>query len=245
MNMRMDACGGEFQPKTDGLHPTMDEVKAMPPVALELVSICSSSSSSGMVMGDHSSYSATIEWGGSQPLLTIEDAPAFKDRVRSVYRVDPQVPERIKAIVVRENMCHWGKLPHIPSMMDHMLDYSSSSSLTLIYDGFNVATRFSGRVSIDVRNVRSWGGGEALDRIDAIFKECERDDALVSRETTPPMVSMGGFMGMGMQPQPTMQPSPAPATPVAQPPAGAWTCPECGQNANLGKFCCECGSPRL
>ena len=135
-----------------------------------------------------------------------------------VYRVDKDTAEEVRALVEAEKLADWDELPYDPSKKPIMFDYSRSTSVILDFT--------SRQVSFDTDAAEQNGKGEVLGRLRDLLLRSKKLENLLSFDKRPPQTGMNGPLGqLGI--------------------VSGWTCALCGQRNNTGKFCPECGEPRI
>ena len=223
-------------------YPSIEQVKEMQVQHTSVTAIEWNASSHGMMACSGVFYSRRIEPNGDGVTLTYTCKREAQDITEEVYRCDKSDWERLTAIIDRENLYAWENLRIDPEKDNRPIiyDYSSSSNITLITG--------SGRYCINCDTAKFCGGGEVIDGIIGIFKECgDRQENLISRNVTElpkPDWMKRGFMSMGTPKQPEPEPQPEQVQGEWTYTGGAWTCPECNGEGNEGKFCASCGSWR-
>ena len=177
--------------------------------------------------------------------------------------VESDIFAKIQEISDKENIPGWHYVqrdPSIPvdrSMMP--MDYSASSSLTIIYDD-SLLTGCTGIRRTIGETACEMGGAEVDKTICELIRECvTKSGAHIEVSTVNPYIAavnnagepvpqpmpMNGFMGMGMM-QGFANPVPAPDVSTEGSTLnsdGTWDC-KCGTKGLTGKFCSECGYPR-
>ena len=223
-------------------YPSIEQVKKMQVQHTSVTAIEWNASSHGMMACSGVFYSRRIEPNGDGVTLTYSCKREAQDITEEVYRCDKSDWERLTAIIDRENLYAWENLRIDPEKDNRPIIYdcSSSSNITLITG--------SGRYCINCDTAKFCGGGEVIDGIIGIFKECgDRQENLISRNVTElpkPDWMKRGFMSMGTPKQPESEPQPEQVQGEWTYTGGAWTCPECNFEGNEGKFCASCGSWR-
>ncbi len=223
-------------------YPSIEQVKEMQVQHTSVTAIEWNASSHGMMACSGVFYSRRIEPNGDGVTLTYSCKREAQDITEEVYRCDKSDWERLTAIIDRENLYAWENLRIDPEKDNRPIIYdcSSSSNITLITG--------SGRYCINCDTAKFCGGGEVIDGIIGIFKECgDRQENLISRNVTElpkPDWMKRGFMSMGTPKQPEPEPQPEQVQGERTYTGGAWTCPECNGEGNEGKFCASCGSWR-
>ncbi|MBE7071853.1 MAG: hypothetical protein E7383_03775 [Ruminococcaceae bacterium] len=177
--------------------------------------------------------------------------------------VESDIFAKIQEISDKENIPGWHYVqrdPSIPvdrSMMP--MDYSASSSLTIIYDD-SLLTGCPGIRRTIGETACEMGGSEVDKAICELIRECVTKSgahievsnvnpyiaaAYNAGEPVPQPMPMNGFMGMGMM-QGFANPAPAPDVSTEGSTLnsdGTWDC-KCGTKGLTGKFCSECGYQR-
>ncbi len=220
---------------------------------ISLISL--SSSSSGMAMGSNQSLSEELSWKEDGTVVMNRTEIHGGTREVSVFAVAKELAEKIRAFAESADIAAWGELKYEEDPRFRCTDYSSRSSGRIILDyrdqggkpyeivSFNTMALFRHNKDADIETLREF------------FRKCQDPQTMI--ENTTSLTPAGETMlGMGMDPgtvnafgnlQIFKEPVEA-SKPEVHPqpevrPQGAWTC-TCGQ-INEGKFCCQCGSPRV
>ena len=226
----------------------LEELKNSEPPHGELISISHSSSSSGMMMNSNAHFSDSICKKDGVWTLTSVSMPAFQNETVTVYKISEKVVKQIEETVKREGLAAFDGLRYKDPYP--VCDYSSSSSISMTFDDRSVGGRPRVHKSLDLAALRQCGLEDTVTELCQLISSGGEDKEIISSEEKQRagMGFMMGMMGMtqgGVNIPDTENKTPAPKTaPVPDPPAGAWTCKKCGYNANMGKFCCECGERR-
>ena len=227
----------------------LEELKRSEPPHGELISISHSSSSSGMMMNSNAHYSDSICKKDGVWTLTSVSMPAFQNETVTVYKIGEEVVKQIEETVKREGLAAFDGLRYKDPYP--VYDYSSSSGISMTFDDSSVGGSPRVYKSLDIAALRQCGLDDTVTELCQLISSGGEDKEIISSEEKQ-RAGMGFMMGMmgitpggGNTPN-TENKTPAPKTaPMpAAPPAGAWTCKKCGYNANMGKFCSECGERR-
>ncbi|MBO4869462.1 MAG: hypothetical protein J5585_07095 [Clostridia bacterium] len=226
----------------------LEELKRSEPPHGELISISHSSSSSGMMMNSNAHYSDSICKKDGVWTLTSVSMPAFQNETVTVYKIGEEVVKQIEETVKREGLAAFDGLRYKDPYP--VYDYSSSSGISMTFDDSSVGGSPRVYKSLDVAALRQCGLDDTVSELCQLISSGGENKEIISFEEKQRtgMDLMMGMMGMtpgGNNNSNTENKTPAPKpVPVKDPPAGAWTCKTCGYNANLGKFCSECGERR-
>ena len=200
-------------------------------------------------------------------LVTVSKKAGDLPEASDSKELSSDIFSKVQEISDKENLASWHYActdPSIPvdrSMMP--LDYSSNSTLNIYYDdslitGNPRTKRVIGKKACDM------GGSEVERAISKMINECvtasgaEADlpevnpyvAAQNNQVNTPsiPNAFMGMNMAMFAHPGLVQQPPSGQTSHNDSRPApvsdGPWDC-KCGEKGNTGKFCPECGSPRV
>ncbi|MBP5261033.1 MAG: hypothetical protein J6Z43_02755 [Clostridiales bacterium] len=243
------------------LYPTLKECRYIREEHGPVVAVETYFFSCGMMYNSNQTTKQLIEKTGDGLVrVTIRKKAGNLDEVsESRDNIKSDIFERIQEISDRENIPGWEYAcidPNIPvdrSMMP--LDYSSSSSLTVMYDDTLITGAPRIRRTIG-ESACKLGGAEVDKEISELVRDCvgladikldmPGQNLFEMIGSTPATVgvtpSMGPFAGMQ---QAQMQ---AMAQTMAQSPStmgesGEWTC-SCGTTGLTAKFCYNCGGPR-
>ena len=216
----------------------LDELRKNEPAHGELKSISYSSYSSGMMMNSDARNNYSISEINGDWILTASVKPAFKNETVKTYKIGERVIKQLEETVKKHGLPAFGELRYEPPYQ--IMDFSSSCSISMVFDDRSTGGGPYVYRSVNADALRHFGSGDAISEIYAIITTCTLDAELLSEKENARGGMMGSFMNIGSG---TDVGTPQEKTPaVPDPPAGAWTCKNCGYNANTGKFCCECGS---
>ncbi|MBR5966979.1 MAG: hypothetical protein IK001_00130 [Lachnospiraceae bacterium] len=189
--------------------------------------------------------------------VTIKEQRGRQPEVSDSAEIVSDILEKVQEISDRENLPGWNycsRDPRIPvdtSMM--ATDYSSSFSLTVIYDdslitGFPAVRRTIGDVVCEM------GGRDVRTSINDLIRDCVAAAGVhiespninpflqgITPLSPMPLAGMGmtGITEMMKHQQDAALASITPGTST-----GPWDCSSCGTKGNTGKFCPGCGTPR-
>ncbi len=207
-------------------------------------------SSSGMMAGSNEDITKLVEdIGDGKVRITITKRYGLDFKtISDTKEITSDIISKVQKISDRENLPAWyyaskdPKIPMDPSMI--VYDYSSSHSVTVIYDDTKITGMKERRMIGHV--AREQGGNEVSKMLIGLVNEAENASGIgISKPVAAPLFDatrmQPGMPGMAMC-------DPSKSTiqfPGIQPPSadGEWFCTECGTK-NTGKFCCECGMKR-
>ena len=210
-------------------------------MASKLKGVLMNTSSSGMMMNSNASRNLSLVWGGGEPVLEDREKLAFHTEMTiRTYRVDPDVIPALEEYVAAHDAERWDEWDVNYDLVPQVLDYSSSASLTLLFDGRPT-------VFVNELALQQHGDTDSWSALRSLVLRSIRPDNLLTEEVrqvpgVPSMMDLSPNMLMGLA---GIKPAPAPTPDVPHVPDGAeWACPNCGVTGNTGKFCPNCGHPR-
>lgn len=191
----------------------------------ELVACGYSFSENGMSMYSHAESSMTLELtaSGEWQFTSGEQSDMEGGTVR-VYRVDPELPEKIRAFSNREDLPSLSGLKETNDPRYQVTDYSSSSHISLVFDDREIGGQSRETRTINTKAARQHGKDDVISGFLDLLKSCEREDMLISEKKISPKTH-GIFSDT--------------EKPVS---SGKDVCPCCGAKGVTGKFCFECGA---
>ena len=254
-------------------YPTLKECRGIIENHGPVVAVETGHYSSGMMYNSNQTTTRIvekIEGKEGTVLVTVKKKAGDRPEVSDSKEITSDILSKIQEISDKENLPGWNYLCVDPSKPRDMsmvpLDYSSNSWLNIYYDdslitGCPRVKRTIGDKAYDM------GGNEVIQAIRDLVSECEKasgievampqlnlfDQSNGMPVTADPQAGFNPFMGLGMTGfKPLSQtPDSAPATsdekaaPAASAnPDGSWNC-TCGAKDLTGKFCPECGNPRV
>ena len=213
---------------------------------ISLISL--SSSSNGMAMGSNQSLSEELSWKEDGTVVMRRTEIHGGTREVSVFAVAKELAGKIRAFAESADVAAWGELKYEEDPRFRCTDYSSSSGGKIILDLRDQGGKPYEIVSFNTRALFQNNKDADIETLRELFRKCQDPEKLI--ENTTSLTPAGETMaGLGMDPgvvnafgnlQIFKKPAESAAPEVR--PQGSWTC-SCGQ-ANEGKFCCRCGSPR-
>lgn len=229
----------------DNRYPTLADVKTMQVAHGKLVAAEMNSRSNGMMMFSGVSDSYTLkEIDGEMVLLHLHKSD-MDGTVEKLYRANTQALEKIAQIAERENLYAWEEMRIDPDK-DHrprIFDYSRSSGICLFTDDERGNT-----FSFNCDTAEFYGAGAVVKEITDILFSFVTDDGLISEKQSPPtdprVIEYKNRWFMVQSPSKGADGSEKTRAAQTVDSANGWKCPECGQEENQGKFCCNCGKPR-
>ncbi len=191
------------------MHFSLDNLKSRKIDTGELLSV--SYTSSGGMNGGYHSASLSIK---DKTLKVVDQEWHHSDRVTKVYKVNDEIIEKVKEIVIENNMASWSELPADFSL--RAMD-APSSSMNLTYT--NLSSSISTIVSMDDEE------REIFRDVSNLVYSSIQDENLLSEKKVPynGAPTMMGFTGMGMKNE------------------NIKFCPDCGSPIKKGQTECACG----
>ena len=224
-------------------YPTLKEVRSLREKHGPLIAVNWAYHASGMMMGDVSSNELDLRRNGGKLQLTHRKMDAYCPIVISIYEAEESLLEQLQAISDRENLPAWDHLKVDPDKRLMVLDFSSSSSIQLVYDDSDIGSIPRFHSNIDEEAVNQQDGDDVYDEIiDLLKKACRVENLKERREETNPYAPHGAPWAKEkndemIEPE---QPVKKSGEHVIEQ-DGSWTCGCCGARGNTGRFCWECG----
>lgn len=215
---------------------------------------CYSLSSHGMMAGSSSGNSRSVSWKEDGTVIYRTGSYGGGRNTEFEYKITPETAKKISDFVTDSHLAALSKMD-IPTVT--MFDNFTSATISMVFDDRSVGG--------DAYNSFHLNCGPAHytfksleDTISELLKECEETGECIKSEVRESENAFGGFfnvLGMGMDPakctpladfdgmkqaQENMTKAAIASTAAS---GGNWTC-KCG-SVNTGKFCPECGQPRV
>ena len=198
-----------------------------------LRSISYNLSSNGMMAGTSTSSHMEIDWKEDGSIIYRDTYSGGGRYVEREYRVKPEIAHRIIEFAEERKLAALSKLDiERPVMYDNF----TSSTIVVTYDDRSVGGEYHNSYCINCGPARM-AFKSLEDELSELLKNCEESGECIKNEMRENPNPFTAFMGMkemmnmiDMGGQPGV-------------PKQKWKC-KCG-NENEGKFCCECGSPKL
>ncbi len=226
-------------------YPTLKEVRSLRETHGPLIAVNWVYHASGMMMGDGSSDDLDLRRNDGKLQLTHRKMDAYCPIIISIYEAEESLLEQLQAISDRENLPAWEYLKVNPDKRLMVLDFSSSSSIRLVYDDSDIGSIPCFQSNIDEEAVSQQDGDEVYDEIVSLLREaCREENLKERREETNPYAPDGPPWAKEEHDE-TIEPE-QPVKKVGEhviEKDGSWTCGHCGAKGNTGRFCCECGYP--
>jgi len=241
-----DAIGKENLISSELRYPTLKECREIREVHGPVVAVEHSFFSMGMMYGSNQTTTRIVEKiSDGRVRVTIKKKAGNEPEVSDSKEIDSDIFPKIQELSDKENLPSWEYAcidpdkPVDTSMMP--MDYSSSSSVTIVYDDSGITGAPTVRRTIGDAACKM-GGQEVFKTITKLIADDETKSGIevampqpyimaMMQQVTPkePENKMPGFDGMNQ---------------ALNTPAGPWTCKACGKADLTGKFCPECGNPR-
>ena len=212
-------------------------------------------SSHGMMAGTSSGSSRSVIWNKGGTIIYRFSSYGCGSRTEREYKIAPETAEKIRSFVVDKRLAALSKLD-IPNA--GMCDNFTSSTISMEFDDSSIGGDaysschiYCGAASSTFKTIE--------DGIKELFDECEATGECIKDKTEETGNPFGNVMGtppsmFNMQNIPVatvnpfdgikqMQENMAKAATESASSTGPWTC-TCGSE-NTGKFCPNCGGPRV
>ncbi len=226
-------------------YPTLKEVRSLRETHGPLIAVNWVYHASGMMMGDVSSDELDLRRNDGKLQLTHRKMDAYCPIIISIYEAEESLLEQLQQISDRENLPAWDHLKVDPDQRLMVLDFSSSSSIRLVYDDSLIGSIPHFQSNIDREAVNQQGGDDVYDEIVSLLRAaCREENLKERRKETNPHAPHGAPWVKKKTNRPEKPDKPekkAGEHEISE--DGSWTCGKCGARGNTGKFCCECGYP--
>ncbi|WP_406037393.1 hypothetical protein [Succinimonas sp.] len=248
----------------------------LPPLTPEndLLEVCFSGHSSGMMYNSDSRFSITAVRepaasgeNGASCAVTFKEKKSFAlSETIEVYRGYPELLRDIRDILIRADFQEADRrIPDDAKAGPLVFDYSSGYSLSFKWRPDPGSPRYH-YFSINSEKITIAKKNEELKEIRDLLNSAKKEECLIRREEKDLGINKSGIIGMmGMTGDPgsggnrpmtgmlgMMKMNGAPDN-SSQPQKtafpglnadGSWNCPDCGETGLTGKFCFECGRKR-
>ena len=237
-------------------YPTLKQCRELKEEHGPVVAVETSFFSSGMMYGSNQSVVQLVEKVegiDGMVRVTVRKKAGNEPEVSDSRELRSDILAKVQEISDRENIPCWHYAcidPSIPvdrSMMP--LDYSSHGCVNIYYDD-SLITGCPRIMRTIGESACKMGGKEVDSLLSKMVCDCVTESGV---DVKMPDVKIQNFstMGMGQDPSLTKEfegirkaQEAAVGAPAVQKDAhGTWTCDECGQAGNTGKFCPNCGYP--
>ena len=241
-------------------YPTLNQCRAMKEEHGPVVAVETSFSSSGMMYGSNQSVVQLVEkvtGDDSMVRVTVRKKAGNEPEASDSRELRSGILTKVQEISDRENLPCWHYAcidPSIPvdrSMIP--LDYSSHGCVNIYYDDSLITG--CPRIKRTIGESACKMGGKEVDSLlSKMVSDCVTESGV---DVKMPDVKMQVFSNLGMEQDPLLvnafagmrkaqEAFAAAGTQAVQRDAdGTWTCSECGQTGNTGKFCPNCGYPAV
>ncbi len=168
-------------------YPTLKEVRCLKEEHGQLIAVNWVYHASGMMMGDVSSDELDLRRNDGKLQLTHRKMDAYCPIIISIYEAEESLLEQLQQISDRENLPAWDHLKVDPDQRLMVLDFSSSSSIRLVYDDSLIGSIPHFQSNIDREAVNQQGGDDVYDEIVSLLRAACREENLKERrkETNP------------------------------------------------------------
>ena len=137
-----------------------------------------SASSNGMMYNSNTLHSISVSKEGDKQIIQLRDKEAFQDATGADYLASGDVLGELKAFIDRENFAAFAALEDQKSP-GPVMDYSSSSSITLRFDDSPVGGSPFTYITIRPSALRWNGVGHLADELNAILNAAVENAALI------------------------------------------------------------------
>ena len=255
-----DSTKDEFKLSEETQYPTLKDARRIYEEHGPVVGLETHGFSMGMMCDSNQTNRTLIEKlpdKDGMVRVTIKEQRGRQPEVSDSAEIASDILKKVQDISDRENLPGWNYCSRDPGIpVDTSMrptDYSSSFSLTVIYDDSLISGCPSIRRTIG-EAACEMGGGDVKTSINDLIRDCvaaagvhiESPNINPFLQGVTPLAPMP-FAGMGMfsitetekQQQDAALASITPGTST-----GPWDCKCCGEKGNTGKFCPGCGTPR-
>ncbi|MBQ9910131.1 MAG: hypothetical protein IJM50_01385 [Lachnospiraceae bacterium] len=227
--------------------PLFDEVLKRKEEHGLLTGVCFRSWSSGMMMYSGSEKETALLLDNEEVRFTARVFADLDGGTKVTYRVDPGTFQKAENLCEENNLFAWAALKAHIDPRFVMTDVSGGASLVLTYDDTALGGYKENTRSIDLNAVPPKGKA-ILNELQKIMEEGRASGELILEEKLMPKADRNTLLGIGPGGSYPGDPG-KPGTARKDPkeifaPDGTWTCPECGNSGNEGRFCPQCGSRR-
>ena len=239
-------------------YPTLNQCRAMKEEHGPVVAVETSFSSSGMMYGSNRSVVQLVEkveGVDGTVRVTVRMKAGNEPEASDSRELRSGILTKVQEISDRENLPCWHYAsidPSIPvdrSMIP--LDYSSSGCVNIYYDDSLITGCPRVKRTIG-ESACKMGGDEVSSLLSKMVGDCVAGSGV---DVKMPEVKYQEFSPLGMGADPSLtnafkgimpaQKAAVAAQTVQRDADGTWTCSECGQTGNTGKFCPNCGNPAV
>lgn len=232
-------------PRPGSMREYRQELPALAPEA-ELLEVCISGHSSGMMYNSDSRFSISAAPDGDSCSVTFKEKKSFAAvETKEVYRGYPDMLRDIRGILIEADFQEADRrIPDDARAGPLVFDYSSGYSLSFKWRPVPGNSRYE-YFSINSDKIAIAKKNDDLKRIREVLNSAMKEESLILREEKDLNINRAGIIGMmtmtgapakTSQPQKTLFPGMSAA--------GSWTCPDCGETGLAGRFCCQCGRKR-
>ena len=263
-----DAAKSDNVISEEKFYPDLKECRGIKEEHGPVTALGTNSYSSGMMYNSNQTVTNIIEKVKGKDgfvLVTVKKQAGNMPEASDSKEIASDILSKVQEISDKENLPAWNyvcKDPSIPvdtSMM--VMDYSHHSSINIFYDDSLITGCPRTKCTIG-ETACKMGGAEVEKKLSDMINECVLQSGItVAMPQYNPYTAaqnngnsdnaqpMNAFIGMGMGMFKSMpgaqgivnQTSASGPAPVSNEP---WEC-KCGEKGNTGKFCTECGSPRV
>ncbi len=237
-------------------YPTLNQCRAMKEEHGPVVAVETSFSSSGMMYGSNRSVVQLVEkveGVDGTVRVTVRMKAGNEPEASDSRELRSGILTKVQEISDRENLPCWHYAsidPSIPvdrSMIP--LDYSSYGCVNIYYDDSLITGCPRVKRTIG-ESACKMGGDEVSSLLSKMVGDCVAGSGV---DVKMPEVKFQDFSPLGMGADPSLtnafegimpaRKAAVAAQTVQRDADGTWTCSECGQTGNAGKFCPNCGYP--